>query len=96
VQAITRGHTIVVTFGTNDFTITDIDVADDDDARHVATDALPPHITVYKGSSIQAGFTPLGTLSQKWSDSLPVKVTLWNGESTREVEVGLIGEVQIQ
>ena len=81
VQAITRGHTVVVTFGTNDFTIADGD-------ETVATDQLPPHITVSADSD--ATFTPLGTVTA------PVTVTVGNGDGSREVKVGLIGEVQIQ
>ena len=83
VQAITRGHSIVVTFGTNDFTITD-----GVNAETVATDQLPPHITVSAGSV--ATFTPLGTVTT------PVTVTVSNSDHSRGVSVGLIGEVQIQ
>jgi len=94
VQAITRGHTMVVTFGTNDcpagrvcFTITD-DVADE----RVATDQLPLHITVSVVTPADgaATFTPLGTVT------VPVAVTVSNSGHSRGVTVGLIGEVQIQ
>ncbi len=83
VQAITRGHTIVVTFGTNDFTITD-NVNDET----VATDTFPPHITV--SADGDTTFTPLGTVTT------PVTVTMRNSGHSRAVSVGLIGEVQIQ
>jgi prepilin-type N-terminal cleavage/methylation domain-containing protein len=81
VQAITRGHTIVVTFGTNDFTIVDGD-------ETIATDTFPPHIIVSADGA--ATFTPLGTVTA------PVTVTVGNGDGYRVVSVGLIGEVEIQ
>ena len=80
VQAITRGHTIVVTFDTNDFTIADGD-------KRIAKDTFPPHITVSPDS---VTFTPLGTVTA------PVTVTVSNSDHSRAVSVGLIGEVQIQ
>lgn len=83
VQAITRGHTMVVAFGTNDFTITDA-VA----GETVATDTFPPHITV--SADGDATFTSLGTVTT------PVTVTVSNSNHSRAVSVGLIGEVQIQ
>jgi prepilin-type N-terminal cleavage/methylation domain-containing protein len=88
VQAITRGHTMVVAFDTNDegavaFTITD-NVADE----IVATDIFPPHIAVSADS--HAIFTPLGTVTA------PVTVTVSNSHGSRIVSVGLIGEVQVQ
>jgi prepilin-type N-terminal cleavage/methylation domain-containing protein len=81
VQAITRGHTMVVAFDTNDFTITDGD-------ETVATDQLPLHITV--SADGDATFTPLGTVTA------PVTVTVSNSDGSRIVSVGLIGEVQVQ
>ena len=81
VQAITRGHTIVVTFDTNDFTITDGE-------ETVATDRLPSHITISATSAVT--FTPLGTVT------VPVTVTVSNSSHSRGVSVGLIGEVQTQ
>ena len=83
VQAITRGHTMVVTFGTNDFTITD-----GVNAETVATDQLPPHITV--SADGDATFTSLGSVTT------PVTVTVSNSDHSRDVSVGLIGEVQIE
>jgi prepilin-type N-terminal cleavage/methylation domain-containing protein len=83
VQAITRGHTMVVTFDTDAFTITD-----DVDHETIATDSFPPHIAVSADSDTT--FTPLGTVTA------PVTVTVSNSDGSREVSVGLIGEVQIQ
>jgi hypothetical protein len=87
VQAITRGHTIAVTFGTNDFTITDGD-------ETVAADQLPPHITVYAAGD--AVFTSLGTLDPVLTAAIPLIVTVSNSDTYRSVSVGLIGEVQTQ
>lgn len=83
VQAITRGHTIVVTSGTGAFTITD-------NVNHetIATDTLPPHITVSADGN--ATFTPLGTVTT------PVTVTVSNSDHSRAVSVGLMGEGQIR
>jgi len=81
VQAITRGHTVVVTFGTDDLTIADGE-------ETIATDQLPPHITMSADSSVT--FTPLGTVTA------PVTVTVSNSSHSRGVSVGLIGEVQTQ
>jgi prepilin-type N-terminal cleavage/methylation domain-containing protein len=88
VQAITTGHTMVVAFNTNDegavaFTITD-DVYDE----IIATDIFPPHITV--SADRNPTFTPLGTVTA------PVTVTVSNSHGSRDISVGLIGEVQIQ
>ncbi len=83
VQAITRGHTTVVAFGTDAFTITD-NVAHET----IATDTLPPRITV--SADGDATFTPLGTVTT------PVTVTVSNSDHSRDVSVGLIGEVKIQ
>ncbi len=73
VQAITKGHTMAVTFGTNDFTITD-NVNDET----IATDQLPPHITV-SADSDTTFFTPLGTVT------VPVTVTVSNKEARQRV-----------
>lgn len=81
VQAITRGHTIVVAFDTDAFTITDA-------GETIATDTFPPHISVSADGA--ASFTPLGTVTA------PVIVTVSNSDHSRVVSVGLIGEVQIQ
>jgi len=83
VQANTRGHTTVVAFSTDAFTITD-NVAHET----IATDTLPPRITV--SADGDATFTPLGTVTT------PVTVTVSNSDHSRDVSVGLIGEVQIQ
>jgi prepilin-type N-terminal cleavage/methylation domain-containing protein len=83
VQAITRGHNMVVTFGPNSFTITD-EVND----KTVATGQLPPHITVSTANT--PTFTPLGTAAT------PLTVTVSNGSNSRNVSVGLTGEVQLQ
>lgn len=87
VQAITRGHTIVVTFGTNDFAITDGD-------ETVAADQLPSHITV--SAAGDAVFTSLGTLDPALTAAIPLTVRVSNSGHSRGVSVGLIGEVQIQ
>jgi len=83
VQAITRGHRIVVSFGEGEATITD-----DTDGVEMATETFPPHI--YVSASGDTTFTPVGTATT------PVSVTVSNGSSSREITVGLIGGVQIQ
>jgi type II secretion system protein H len=84
--AITRGHVVEVTFGSDTFTITDTE--EGEEGEEVATGQLPAHITMAAESSVS--FTPLGTVS----DSLDV--TLSNGgEHDHVVRVSLTGEVQI-
>lgn len=81
-QAISRGHT--VTFVTDTLTIIDTDNADEILA-HVN---LPSGITISAGSD--ATFTPLGIVP------VPRTITVSNGDDSRDVRVGLTGEVQIQ
>ena len=81
VQAITRGHTVVVTFGTDTFLITD-------NTKHFPMGDLDTYITV--SAEDDATFTPLGTVT------IPVTVTVSNSEDSRDVSVGLTGEVQVQ
>ena len=83
VQAITRGHTVVVTFGTDTFLITDTT-----NHETVAEGEFPSYITV--SAEDDATFTPLGTVT------IPVTVTVSNSEDSRDVSVGLTGEVQVQ
>jgi hypothetical protein len=83
VQAITRGHTMVVTFGTNTLTITD-----NVNSKTVARDHLPPDLRV--SASAAATFTPLGTVAA------PLTVTVSNSHNSRYVSVRLTGEVQVQ
>lgn len=83
VQAITRGHRVVVSFDEGEATITD-----DTDGVDLATEEFPPHISV--SASGDATFTPVGTAAET------VTVTVSNDSSSREVVVGLIGGVQIQ
>src|SRR5262245_15789951 len=88
VQAITRGHTMVVAFETNDEGAIAFTITDSVDDEVIATDTFPPHITV--SADGDATFTSLGTVTA------PVIVTVSNSDGSREVSVGLIGEVQIQ
>lgn len=83
-QAISRGHTMEVTFATDTLTIIDTDNADEILA-HVN---LPSGITISAGSD--ATFTPLGIVP------VPRTITVSNGDDSRNVSVGLTGEVQIQ
>ncbi|MBI3304085.1 MAG: prepilin-type N-terminal cleavage/methylation domain-containing protein [Deltaproteobacteria bacterium] len=83
VQAIARGHNMVVSFGSNTFTITD-----DVNNEVVAEGQLPLHLSLSAGDD--STFTPLGTVTA------PLIVTVSNGDNSRDVSVGLIGEVQIQ
>jgi prepilin-type N-terminal cleavage/methylation domain-containing protein len=83
IQAVTRGHRMVVSFGEGEATITD--ATDDED---IATQTFPSHITV--SASSDATFTPVGTTT------VPVTVTVSHGDGSRDVRVGLLGEVQIQ
>ena len=88
VQAITRGHAMVVAFAADDEGAIAFTITDNVDDETVATDTFPPHITVSADSDTT--FTPLGTVTA------PVTVTVSNSDGSREVRVGLIGEVQIQ
>ena len=88
VQAITRGHSMVVAFDTNAEGAVAFTITDDVDDETIATDIFPPHITV--SADRNPTFTPLGTVTA------PVTVTVSNGNGSRDVNVGLIGEVQIQ
>jgi len=83
VQAITRGHNIDITFAAYTFAITDADNGDE----LMAVGELPFAITADVGTTT---FTPLGTVTA------PLTITLSNGDGSRAVSVGLIGEVQIQ
>ena len=83
VQAITRGHTVVVTFGADTFLLTDIT-----NHETVAEGEFPSDITI--SAEDDATFTPLGTVT------VPVTVTVSNSENSRDVSVGLTGEVQVQ
>ncbi len=83
-QAISRGHTIDVTFATDTLAIIDTDNADE----ILAYFKLPSGITISAGSD--ATFTPLGIVP------VPRTITVSNGDDSRDVRVGLTGEVQIQ
>jgi prepilin-type N-terminal cleavage/methylation domain-containing protein len=94
-QAITRGHRIYAIFYTGGFLTYDLDawLANPLDEPPTEWGELPAHISV---STTIVGFSPLGTLIVNQSTNIPVEVTLANGDYTREVSVGLIGEVEIQ
>jgi hypothetical protein len=83
VQAITRGHNIDITFAAYTFAITDADNGNE----LMAVGELPSAITANVGTTT---FTPLGTVTA------PLTITLSNGDGSRAVSVGLIGEVQVQ
>jgi prepilin-type N-terminal cleavage/methylation domain-containing protein len=82
IQAITRGRTMLVTFGAAAFTVTD-QVSN----QTVATIWLPSHATLSASSNMV--FTPLGTVTA------PVAVTVRSGKYSRTVSVGLMGLPQV-
>jgi prepilin-type N-terminal cleavage/methylation domain-containing protein len=83
-QAITRGHTVDVTFAAHSYEITD---ATDGDAV-LATDELSALVGVSTGDVVT--FTPLGMAAA------PLTITVSNGSNSRTVEIGITGEVMIQ
>ena len=83
-QAITRGHTIEVTFDAAGFTITDATNGDE----VVAEGEVPSGIVL--SPSDLFSFTLLGTATA------PQTVSVSNGDHSRSVSVGLIGEVMIE
>ena len=74
---------MVVTFGADTFLLTDIT-----NHETVAEGEFPSDITI--SAEDDATFTPLGTVT------VPVTVTVSNSENSRDVSVGLTGEVQVQ
>ena len=89
VQAITRGHTVDAAVGGGGFSIFDVNNGNE----LLAEGELPAHITVSSGNAV---FTPLGTLNTNLSTSVPLTFAVSNGSHTRNITVGLIGEVQVQ
>jgi len=83
-QAITRGHTVDVTFAAHSYEITD---ATDGDAV-LATDALSTIVAV--SASDVVTFTSLGMAAA------PTTITVSNDSYSRNVEIGITGEVMIQ
>ena len=83
-QAITRGHIVDVTFAAHSYEITD---ATDGDAV-LATDALSTIVAV--SASDVVTFTPLGMAAA------PTTITVSNDSYSRNVEIGITGEVMIQ
>jgi Tfp pilus assembly protein FimT len=83
-QAITRGHTVEVTFDAAGFTITDATNGDE----FIAEGEVPSGI-VLSPSDIFS-FTPLGMATA------PQTVSISNGDHSRDVRVGLTGEVMIE
>jgi Tfp pilus assembly protein FimT len=92
VQAITRGHTVEVTFGETGssqpcVTVTDPDADPTDEI--LLYRELSTHITVSSDPGVVA-FSPLGTVA----DGLMVTVS--NGHYSRSIAVGFTGEVQVE
>lgn len=83
-QAISRGHTLDVTCAADTLTIIDRDNADE----ILAYVNLPSGITLSAENDVT--FTPLGIVPA------PLTITVSNGSGSRNVSVGLTGEVQIQ
>lgn len=82
-QAITRGHIVDVVFDSYTFTVTDTD-----SGEILAEGEAPSGITL--AADDIASFTSLGTTAA------PVTVTISNGDHSRDVSVGLTGEVMIE
>lgn len=82
-QAISRGHTVTVTFEDNDFTVTD-----SADGNILDRGAVPSSVSVAAGGAIS--FSSLGIAAS------PLTVTVSNSAGSRYVNVELIGEVQVQ
>ena len=84
IQAITRGHRVVVSFGDEEATVTD-----DTNHEEIATKSFPPHISV--SANKDAAFTSIGTITDP-----DVVIITSNEHGSRDLRIGLIGEVQIE
>jgi len=85
IQAVTRGHRVIVSFDEGEATITD-----DTDHEDLVTQTFSSLLSV--SASGDATFTPVGTLT----NLEPVTITVSSEYGSRAVRVGVIGEVQIQ
>jgi prepilin-type N-terminal cleavage/methylation domain-containing protein len=83
VQAITQGRAMDVTFDSNAFSITD-----SESGNLIAEGHLPSQVQLSGDDTFT--FTPLGTATD---DRI---LTVSSAGSSRNIHVGLIGEVQIQ
>jgi type IV fimbrial biogenesis protein FimU len=83
-QAITKGHTIAIAFDAHSFAITDTN----DGGATIAADELSTLAGVSAEDIVT--FTPLGMAAA------PVVITVSNNASSRNVNVGITGEVTIQ
>ena len=84
IQAITRGHRVVVALGEEGATVTD-----ETEHQEIATQTFPPHISITANK--EAVFTAVGTITDP-----DVVITVSNSQSSRNLRIGLIGEVQIE
>ena len=84
IQAITRGHRVVVAIGEEGATVTD-----DTEHEEITAQTFPPHISI--SANKDAVFTSVGTITDP-----DVVVTVSNSSSSRNLRIGLIGEVQVE
>ena len=82
-QAISRGHTVTVAFENNDFTVTD-----SVDGSTLDQGSVPSSVSVEAGGAVS--FSPLGVAAS------PVTMAVSNSAGSRNVNVELIGEVQVE
>ncbi len=82
-QAISRGHTVTVAFEDNDFTVTD-----SVDGSTLDQGSVPSSVSVEAGGAVS--FSPLGVAAS------PVTMAVSNSAGSRNVNVELIGEVQVE